>query len=85
MAYLWARDTKKFPKGTSIRCTAHYDNSAFNPYNPDATATVTYGAQTYEEMMFGYFFYTDDSEHLSMRVDGSTGYPQGPEVAGRDR
>ncbi len=85
MAYLWAPDTMKFPKGTVIRCTVHYDNSAFNPYNPDATSTVMYGAQTYEEMMFGYFFYTDDGEHLAMTVDGTTGHPKGQEVARSDR
>ena len=26
---------KLLPKGTVIECTAHFDNSANNPYNPD--------------------------------------------------
>ena len=43
------------PKGTRIKCTAHYDNSANNPYNPDPTKEVRYGDQSWEEMMFGFF------------------------------
>jgi hypothetical protein len=43
------------PKGTVIECTAHYDNSANNKYNPDPTREVHYGEQTWEEMMFGFF------------------------------
>ncbi len=43
------------PKGTKIECTAHYDNSANNPNNPDATKQVRYGDQSWDEMMFGFF------------------------------
>ena len=32
---------------------AHYDNSANNLSNPDPSATVTWGDQTWEEMMIG--------------------------------
>ena len=46
---------KVLPRGTIIECTAHYDNSANNKYNPDPTKTVYYGEQTWEEMMFGFF------------------------------
>jgi hypothetical protein len=46
---------KFLPKGTLIECTAHYDNSVNNKYNPDPTKTVRYGDQTWEEMMFGFF------------------------------
>lgn len=35
--------TKRLPKGTKIEAIAHYDNSAFNPYNPDPKRTVPYG------------------------------------------
>jgi hypothetical protein len=34
---------------------AHFDNSASNPANPDPTRTVTWGDQTWDEMMIGYF------------------------------
>jgi hypothetical protein len=43
------------PKGTTIECTAHYDNSPNNPANPDATKEVLYGEQSWDEMMFGFF------------------------------
>src|SRR5262249_54806410 len=53
MAYRWAPGAKHFPRGTRIECVAHYDNSAFNPYNPDPKATVRDGPQTFNEMMNG--------------------------------
>ena len=34
---------------------AWYDNSEGNPANPDPSASVTYGEQSFEEMMFGWF------------------------------
>ena len=46
---------KVLPKGTVIECTAHFDNSANNKYNPDPTKEVHFGEQTWEEMMFGFF------------------------------
>jgi len=41
--------------GTTLRATAWYDNSRNNPHNPDPGATVTWGDQTYQEMMVGFF------------------------------
>ena len=73
MPYRWAPEKEKFPRGTRIECVAHFDNSPFNPYNPDPKATVREGQQTYEEMMYGFFFYTDDAEQLNLRVDPATG------------
>ncbi|HXF26074.1 MAG TPA: hypothetical protein VN610_02310, partial [Bryobacteraceae bacterium] len=43
------------PKGTKIECTAHFDNSPSNPANPDPTRTVTWGEQSWDEMMVGFF------------------------------
>lgn len=63
----------KLPKGTTLSAVAHYDNSAFNPYNPDPTVTVRYGPQSYDEMFNGYVFFTDDDEHLAITVDPKTG------------
>jgi hypothetical protein len=42
----------KWPKGTKLHATAWYDNSAANKSNPDPTKEVTWGDQTWEEMMF---------------------------------
>ena len=50
----------KLPKGTKIRAVAHYDNSAANKANPDPRVDVTWGDQTWEEMMFTAFVYSLD-------------------------
>jgi mono/diheme cytochrome c family protein len=44
----------RLPKGTKVHCTAHFDNSAANPANPDPKVAVRYGEQTWEEMMIGW-------------------------------
>ena len=41
--------------GTKIQAVGWYDNSSRNPHNPDPHSTVTWGDQTYEEMMVGFF------------------------------
>jgi hypothetical protein len=45
------------PAGTKVSCTAHFDNSVQNPFNPNPEATVRWGEQTYEEMMIGFVDY----------------------------
>lgn len=45
------------PRGSTIRATGWFDNSANNPANPDPTKTVRWGLQTTEEMMIGYVEY----------------------------
>ena len=40
------------PAGTKLHAKAWYDNSPANKSNPDATKTVTWGDQTWEEMMY---------------------------------
>ncbi len=42
------------PKGTKIHCTAHFDNSPNNPDNADPTKEVTWGDQSWDEMMVGF-------------------------------
>jgi len=41
--------------GTKLRAIAWYDNSKNNPHNPDPSKTVTWGDQTSDEMMVGFF------------------------------
>jgi peroxiredoxin/mono/diheme cytochrome c family protein len=55
-------EPKAVPEGTKLHCIAHFDNSTKNPNNPDATATVKWGDQTWEEMMIGWtdFVYDQD-------------------------
>jgi hypothetical protein len=48
-------EPKFMPKGSTLKVTMHYDNSRGNRFNPDPTATVRWGEQTWEEMMLGYY------------------------------
>jgi hypothetical protein len=48
-------EPKFMPQGTVLRCTAHYDNSKSNPANPDPSAQVRAGPQSWDEMFNGYF------------------------------
>jgi len=73
IAYAWSPGTKKFPAGTKLDCLAHYDNSPFNPYNPNPDTTIREGQQTYEEMMNGFFFYVLEKENLGIKIEGETG------------
>lgn len=41
--------------GTELQAIAWFDNSANNPHNPDPTRLVTWGDQTSDEMMVGFF------------------------------
>ena len=50
------------PRGSTIRATGWFDNSANNPANPDPTKTVRWGLQTTEEMMIGYVEYYELDE-----------------------
>ncbi|MFL5338554.1 MAG: redoxin domain-containing protein [Gemmataceae bacterium] len=71
--YRWEPGQKRLPKGTRLECVALYDNSPFNPYNPDPTKAVMDGQQTYQEMMNGFMFYIDVTEKLGLDIDGKTG------------
>jgi peroxiredoxin len=53
-SYYTLKEPLLLPAGTRVECIAHFDNSESNPANPDPKATVTWGDQTYQEMMIGY-------------------------------
>jgi hypothetical protein len=44
----------RIPKGTNLKWSAWWDNSADNPRNPDPTKEVRLGPQTYDEMQNGW-------------------------------
>jgi hypothetical protein len=58
------REPLLLPAGTKIKCLAHFDNSKGNPWNPDPTASIRFGEQTWEEMMIGFvdYAFVDNSE-----------------------
>lgn len=73
MGYAWPYQKTRFPKGTVIEAVSHYDNSPFNPYNPDPGKEVTEGQQTFDEMLNGVMFYYDENERLGLRIDPANG------------
>ena len=53
-SYYYLAEPRELPVGAKIVCDAVFDNSTANPANPDPTKPVTWGEQTWEEMMIGY-------------------------------
>jgi len=51
---------KQIPAGSRIEVHGGFDNSPFNELNPDPTATVRWGQQSWDEMFIGYVMYTRD-------------------------
>ena len=47
--------------GTELQAVAWFDNSKGNPHNPDPSAAVRWGEQSYDEMMVGFFDVAVDS------------------------
>ncbi|MAF65867.1 MAG: alkyl hydroperoxide reductase [Planctomycetes bacterium] len=82
LGYELEPDSRRFPAGTRVEVLAHFDNSAFNPYNPDPTKTVRWGPQTHHEMMIGFLFYTEDGQALDLSIDPETGRVTGGEPEG---
>lgn len=72
-SYRWATGSKMFARGTKIRALAHYDNSAWNPWNPDPTQPVKFGLETTDEMMHLFLFWVARDEALGLRVDPASG------------
>ena len=48
------KQPRTIPRGSTMKITAVFDNSAGNPANPDPGKTIRWGQQTYDEMMIGY-------------------------------
>ena len=63
---------KLVPAGTRIVYTQWYDNSSQNKANPDPNREVTWGEQTWDEMIFGVIRYRNVKE------DGATPTQKGP-------
>jgi hypothetical protein len=61
------------PRGSTLEFVVHYDNSPGNPNNPDPGKFVTWGEQSWDEMMIGFFEYYDEDDPRagpSARVGG---------------
>lgn len=73
LGYELSPGSKVLPQGTVVEAVAHFDNSPFNPYNPDPTKTVEYGPQTVDEMFNGFVFYVDRDEALQIPINPKNG------------
>lgn len=45
------------PAGTEVFVTGAFDNSEYNPANPDPSKDITFGLQSWDEMFIGYWTY----------------------------
>jgi hypothetical protein len=50
---------KEVPAGTQMFCEGTFDNSIRNRFNPDPSATVKFGEQSWEEMFIGYVNFSE--------------------------
>ncbi|MEQ8209357.1 MAG: redoxin domain-containing protein [Lacipirellulaceae bacterium] len=71
------KEPKLIPAGTSIDMVAHFDNSANNPLNPDPTAKVHWGDQTWQEMMLGSLSFSRVDQDLQATGPTATKLPSG--------
>lgn len=55
-------EPKLMPKGTRMRCVAHYDNSPENVANPNPDRIVHWGEQTWDEMLMGFMDLTEPDQ-----------------------
>jgi len=46
------------PAGTKVHVTGSFDNSIYNPANPDPSKELGFGLQSWDEMFIGYWSYT---------------------------
>ncbi|MDT8429586.1 MAG: redoxin domain-containing protein [Pseudomonadales bacterium] len=53
---------KFLPAGTKVHVTGAFDNSEFNPANPDPSKEITFGLQSWDEMFIGYWTYYQAGE-----------------------
>lgn len=66
-------EPKLLPKGTTLHCTAHFDNSEENLINPDPSQAVGFGLQSWEEMLIGYYTVVPADEDLTQTSEDNTG------------
>jgi mono/diheme cytochrome c family protein len=73
-SYRWPAGTKTFARGTRLQALAHFDNSRWNPFNPDPAVTVRFGQETTDEMMYLFVFWYAQQQQLGLPIDPATGH-----------
>ena len=59
------------PKGSTLHCVAHFDNSKDNPANPNPKKVVRWGDQTWQEMMIGWMTLAWDDDKPAAQQKGA--------------
>ena len=73
------------PKGTRVLTIVHYDNSPNNKFNPDASKTVYWGPQNWDEMQssfLGFLVPTDTKVGNMLKASGPSLQPRPKNGAG---
>jgi hypothetical protein len=70
----------RLPKGTELQLTGHWDNSPANKWNPDPTAAVRWGDQSWQEMLSAPMGIIVDRNVDPKTVVERGGFPGGVEV-----
>jgi hypothetical protein len=74
--YYYLESPKPLPRGTRIEAIGIFDNSANNPANPNPSATVFWGPQSWDEMLIGWFDIAIPSGKGARRPSGNGGNPE---------
>jgi hypothetical protein len=73
--YYYLATPKVLPQGTRIECTAYYDNSANNRFNPDPTKLIRWGPQSWDEMMIGWLDVAVEQDPAEPSLRGALQHP----------
>jgi len=78
-------EPKVIPAGSKIVHTTWWDNSVQNPANPDPSVEVTWGEQSWEEMLFGAILmrFLDEEEVAALKAEQAAG-DQAKDLASTD-
>ena len=75
--YVWWRGGTRWHRGTTFHALAHFDNSTWNPANPDPSRSVVSGPAIADERMAVALVWTTAVETLELTVDATTGVASG--------
>ena len=71
--YMWPLEAVGFARGTRIEAVAHFDNSSWNPLNPDPAKRVRSGSSIDDECLSVSLLWCRSDEDLRLTVDQSNG------------
>jgi Redoxin len=82
--YWWRPGVRSFATGAELLVLAHFDNSAWNPANPEPSRAVRCGLELAEEQLRVVLLWNARDEQLAIAVDPATGCRLTPS-AGKSR